>query len=327
MQFHELTLFDARKLLDAKEISSVDLVTALLKRINDCDGDIKAYITVDEKGALAAAQNADDRMANGESTALLGIPLALKDLLCTKGLVTTCASRILENFVPQYDATVVEKLKETGAVILGKTNLDEFAMGSSTENSGFHITRNPWNLDHVPGGSSGGSAAAVAAQLCTASLGTDTGGSIRQPASHCGVVGIKPTYGRVSRFGLVSYASSLDQIGPITRDVRDTAIMLNALCGHDPRDTTSANVAVPDFTTALDQYETQGLKGMTAGIPKEFLSVKTANNTGQKDQVFSDEWNNTSSFSQLSLKVAKILWHCCCQSVSPKMTTKSSPPM
>ncbi|MFK5954132.1 MAG: Asp-tRNA(Asn)/Glu-tRNA(Gln) amidotransferase subunit GatA [Desulfobacterium sp.] len=274
MQFHELTLFDARKLLDAKEISSVDLVTALLKRINDCDGEIKAYITVDEKGALAAAQKADDRMANGESTALLGIPLALKDLLCTKGLATTCASRILENFVPQYDATVVEKLKDSGAVILGKTNLDEFAMGSSTENSGFHITRNPWNLDHVPGGSSGGSAAAVAAQMCTASLGTDTGGSIRQPASHCGVVGIKPTYGRVSRFGLVSYASSLDQIGPITRDVRDTAIMLNALCGHDPRDTTSANVAVPDFTTALGQYETQGLKGMTAGIPKEFLSVK-----------------------------------------------------
>ena len=274
MEFHELTISDARKLLDAREISSVDLVTALLKRIDACDQDIRAYITVDRKGALAAAARADERLGAGESTPLLGIPLALKDLLCTRGLATTCASRILENFVPQYDATVVEKLNDAGAVILGKTNLDEFAMGSSTEHSGFHITRNPWHRDYVPGGSSGGSAAAVAAQMCTAALGTDTGGSIRQPSSHCGVVGIKPTYGRVSRFGLVSYASSLDQIGPITRNVRDTAIMLNALCGHDPRDSTSATVEVPDFTTALDQYETQGLKGMTAGIPKEFLSVK-----------------------------------------------------
>ncbi len=274
MKFHELTISDARKLLDTKEISSVDLVTAFLKRIDDCDTDLKAFITVDEKGALEGAKKADERLAAGESTPLLGIPLALKDLLCTRGLATTCASKILENFVPQYDATVVEKIRDAGAVILGKTNLDEFAMGSSTENSGFHITRNPWHRDHVPGGSSGGSAAAVAARMCTASLGTDTGGSIRQPASHCGVVGIKPTYGRVSRFGLVSYASSLDQIGPITRDVRDSAIMLNALCGHDPRDTTSANVDVPDFTAAIDAYTAQGLKGMTAGIPKEFLSVK-----------------------------------------------------
>ena len=197
----------------------------------------------------------------------------MKDLLCTRGVKTTCASKILGNFVPQYDATVVEKFKKQTAVLIGKTNLDEFAMGSSTENSAFKVTKNPWNQDHVPGGSSGGSAAAVAAQFCCGALGTDTGGSIRQPASHCGVVGLKPTYGRVSRFGLVSYASSLDQIGPITRDVTDAALMMNLISGNDPKDSTSARQAVPDFMEALGQFEKKSLRGMKAGIPKEYLGV------------------------------------------------------
>lgn len=274
MNLHELTIQQAKTGLEKRDFSSLELVNALLERIEKLDGDIGAYITVDATGARESALEADELLSKGVKASLLGIPVALKDLLCTKGVKTTCASKILENFVPEYDATVVSMLKKAGAVIIGKTNLDEFAMGSSTENSGFHITRNPWNRDHVPGGSSGGSAAAVAARMCTAALGTDTGGSIRQPASHCGVVGIKPTYGRVSRYGLVSYASSLDQIGPITRDVADSALLLNVICGHDPYDSTSANVEVPDFTDALAQFDKQGLKGMKAGIPKEFLSVK-----------------------------------------------------
>lgn len=289
MNLHELTIQQAKKGLEAKEFSSVELVNAMLERIEKLDADMGAYITVDSDGARKAAAEADKSIANGEHLLniksgsrdnsrvcypLLGIPVALKDLLCTRCLKTTCASKILENFVPEYDATVVSLLRNAGAIIIGKTNLDEFAMGSSTENSGFHITRNPWNREHVPGGSSGGSAAAVAAQMCTAALGTDTGGSIRQPASHCGVVGIKPTYGRVSRYGLVSYASSLDQIGPITKDMTDSAIMLNVICVHDPLDSTSANVETPDFTAALTQFEADSLKGMKAGIPKEFLSLK-----------------------------------------------------
>ena len=274
MKLHELTIDQARNLLDKQEISSNELAFALLDRIKAFDSDLGAYITVKPDDVLDQAKKADKKIAKGESAPLLGIPLALKDLLCTKGTKTTCGSRILENFVPTYDSTVVEKLKKSGAVILGKTNLDEFAMGSSTENSGFHVTRNPWNPEHVPGGSSGGSAAAVAAQMCTGSLGTDTGGSIRQPASHCGMVGLKPTYGRVSRFGLVSYASSLDQIGPITRDVRDAAILMNVICGHDPRDSTSAKVDTPDFTKALELFDQKGLKGMKAGIPKEFMAHK-----------------------------------------------------
>ncbi len=281
MNLYELTINKAETLLKKKEISSKELVSALLARIDKLDNDIGAYLTVDRKGALKQAEEADKKLAsygktNEEDDALplLGIPIALKDLLCTKGLKTTCASKILENFVPGYDGFVVSRLKKAGAVILGKTNMDEFAMGSSTENSGFQITRNPWNYDHVPGGSSGGSAASVAAGMATAALGSDTGGSIRQPASHCGVVGLKPTYGRVSRFGLVSYASSLDQIGPITRDVKDAAIMMNVISGHDKMDSTSADIDVPDFTLAADKFDKNGLKGMKAGIPKEFLSVK-----------------------------------------------------
>ncbi len=229
MELHTLTIDQARQLLSEKRISSVELTQNLLDRIAAHDEQIGAFITVDAENALAQARAADEQIAAGDQKTFTGIPIALKDLLCTKGVKTTCASKILNNFVPQYDATVVEKFKSEGAVLIGKTNLDEFAMGSSTENSSVCVTRNPWNLDHVPGGSSGGSAAAVAAQFCAGALGTDTGGSIRQPASHCGVVGLKPTYGRVSRFGLVSYASSLDQIGPITRDVTDAALIMNLI--------------------------------------------------------------------------------------------------
>ncbi len=238
MALYELTIHEARELLRKREITSKGLVSEFLERIEALDPHLGAYITVDADGALKAAEDADRRLDQGDDAQLLGIPLALKDLLCTQGLRTTCASKILENFVPGYDAFVVSKLKAAGAVLLGKTNMDEFAMGSSTEHSSLQLTRNPWNPECVPGGSSGGSAAAVAAQLCTASLGSDTGGSIRQPASHCGVVGLKPTYGRVSRFGLVAFASSLDQIGPITRDVKDTAILMNVIAGHDDRDST-----------------------------------------------------------------------------------------
>ncbi len=293
MEYHELSIAGAQKALSARETTSLELTRALLARIRAHEDRIGAFITVDQESALAQAGQADRAIAEGRASNLTGVPVALKDLLCTRGVPTTCGSRILADFVPEYDGTVVSKLKEKGAVLIGKTNLDEFAMGSSTENSAFKITRNPWHTDHVPGGSSGGSAAAVAARFCCGALGTDTGGSIRQPASHCGVVGLKPTYGRVSRFGLVSYASSLDQIGPITRDVTDAAILLNAIAGHDPRDSTSAAHPVPDFTEALDRFARKGLKGMRAGIPREYLAVEgldpdVARVFQQARQVFED---------------------------------------
>ncbi len=274
MELHELNISSARQLLLDREITSFDLTQVLLQRIEKFDKKIGAFITIDKEKALEQAKKADEDIANNNVSALTGIPIALKDLLCTKGIKTTCGSKILDNFIPQYDGTIVSKLKENGAVIIGKTNLDEFAMGSSTENSSYQITRNPWNKDHVPGGSSGGSAAAVTAGFCCAALGTDTGGSIRQPASHCSVVGLKPTYGRVSRFGLVSYGSSLDQIGPITKDVKDAALLMNVISGNDKMDSTSAKIDVPDFSRAFDQFEKDSLKGMTAGIPKEYLSVE-----------------------------------------------------
>ncbi len=274
MELHELNISSVRQLLLDREITSLDLTQVLLQRIEKFDKKIGAFITIDKERALEQAKKADEDIANNNVSALTGIPIALKDLLCTKGIKTTCGSKILDNFIPQYDGTVVSKLKENGAVIIGKTNLDEFAMGSSTENSSYQITRNPWNKDHVPGGSSGGSAAAVTAGFCCAALGTDTGGSIRQPASHCSVVGLKPTYGRVSRFGLVSYGSSLDQIGPITKDVKDAALLMNVISGNDKMDSTSAKIDVPDFSMAFDQFEKNSLKGMTAGIPKEYLSVE-----------------------------------------------------
>ncbi len=269
MKLHELTIGKAHELLKQKEISSRDLTRAVLDRINDIEEKVGAFITVSDKTAMEQAESADKRISKGNISPLTGIPLSIKDLICTKGLRTTCASRILENFVPPYDATVMDKLKKAGVVIVGKVNMDEFAMGSSTENSGIKITHNPWDLTRIPGGSSGGSAASVAADMCLGSLGSDTGGSIRQPASHCGVVGMKPTYGRVSRFGLVAFASSLDQIGPVAKDVTDCAVLMNAISGYDLKDSTSVPKDVPDYTSFLDFFE-DGLKGVTIGIPSEY---------------------------------------------------------
>ena len=245
------TAHELHSLLTAKKISSVELTESIFTQIEKVEDKVKAYITLTKEEALKQARAADEQIAKGGVSLLTGIPIAVKDNMCTRGILTTCSSKILDNYLPPYNATVVEKLNAAGAVMLGKTNLDEFAMGSSTENSGFHTTHNPWDLTTVPGGSSGGSAAAVAADECILAAGSDTGGSIRQPASFCGVVGLKPTYGRVSRYGLVAFASSLDQIGPLTKDVTDTAILMNIISGHDPLDSTSVNKAVPDYRKSL----------------------------------------------------------------------------
>jgi aspartyl-tRNA(Asn)/glutamyl-tRNA(Gln) amidotransferase subunit A len=258
---------ETRELLRKKAISSVELTSFYLERINRYDGELRSYLKVTEEMALQMAVEADRRIAQGTDGPLTGVPLGMKDILCTKGVETTCASQILRGFVSPYDATVVAKLKESGYVHLGRINMDEFAMGSSTENSSFQTTRNPWDLTRIPGGSSGGSAAAAAAGLCAAALGTDTGGSIRQPASLCGAVGMKPTYGRVSRYGLVAFASSLDQIGPITRSVEDCALLLNVIAGHDRMDSTSIPQPVPDYAAGLDR----GVEGLRIGIPKEYF--------------------------------------------------------
>ena len=262
-----MTARGARELLDSGDVSSVELTQVFLDRIDTIEPSVKSFVTVTPELALEQARLADERIASGDADALTGIPMQLKDNMATKGVATTCSSRILEGFVPPYDATVATKLYSEGGVLVGKGNLDEFAMGSSTENSAFFPTRNPWDLDRVPGGSSGGPAAAVAAGQCVYSLGSDTGGSIRQPASLCGVVGLKPTYGLVSRYGLVAFASSLDQIGPITKDVGDAALVLNAIAGHDPRDSTSINREVPDYTKAL----TGDINGLRVGVPKEYF--------------------------------------------------------
>ena len=267
MKFHDLTIHQAQARMTSGEITSVELTQTVLDRILAVDNNVRAYLTLTPELALEQAQEADARRARGESAPLLGVPLAIKDVICIEGLPATCGSRILENFVPPYNATVVQKLRAQGAVILGKTNTDEFAMGSSTENSGFFTTRNPWDLARVPGGSSGGSAAAVAAGECLAALGSDTGGSVRQPAAFCGTVGFKPTYGRVSRYGLVAFASSLDQIGPLTRDVTDAAIMLSAISGHDRRDSTSVEMPVPDYARAL----VPDVRGLRVGVPREYF--------------------------------------------------------
>ena len=262
-----LTAHEARELLDRKEVSSVELTQAMLGRIRGVDEQVKAFVTVAEEFALEQARRADERIAAGDVRPLTGVPMLLKDNMSTKGITTTCSSRMLENFVPPYDATVTRKLYDEGAVLVGKGNLDEFAMGSSTENSAFFATRNPWDLERVPGGSSGGPAAAVSADECVYALGSDTGGSIRQPAALCGVVGFKPTYGLVSRYGLIAFASSLDQIGPITKDVTDCATVMNAIAGHDARDSTSIAYDVPDYTRSLDG----DLSGIRIGVPKEYF--------------------------------------------------------
>jgi aspartyl-tRNA(Asn)/glutamyl-tRNA(Gln) amidotransferase subunit A len=265
--FANLTVHEARGLLDRREVSSVELTEAALERIDQVDDQVGAFVTVTRELALDQAREADRRIATGDAAPLTGVPMQLKDNMCTRGTRTTCSSRMLESFVPPYDAAVTERLYSQGAVMVGKGNLDEFAMGSSTENSAFFPTHNPWDLERVPGGSSGGPAAAVAAGECLYSLGSDTGGSIRQPGALCGVVGMKPTYGRVSRYGLIAFASSLDQIGPITRDVRDSATVLNAIAGHDPRDSTSITSQVPDYTRALNP----DLRGLRIGVPTEYF--------------------------------------------------------
>ncbi len=264
-----LTIREARDLLDSREVSSVELAQAHLERIAAVDDRVSAFVTVTDDLALEQAARADERIAAGEAGPLTGIPMQLKDNMSTRGVATTCSSRMLEGFVPPFDATVTLQLYDAGAVLLGKGNLDEFAMGSSTENSALFPTRNPWDTDRVPGGSSGGPSAAVAAAECVFSLGSDTGGSIRQPAALCGVVGMKPTYGAVSRYGLIAFASSLDQIGPITKDVADCALVLNAIAGHDPRDSTSIDFQPPDYTNAL----TGGLNGVRLGVPKEYFAA------------------------------------------------------
>jgi len=262
-----LTIHELADLLKKRDVSSREVTRQYLERISRINPKLNAYLAVTEKEALAAADVADARLAKGAAGPLTGVPLAIKDVICTKGVPTTCGSRMLKGYVPPYDAAVIERLKAAGTVPLGKTNMDEFAMGSSTESSHFGPTRNPHNTDYVPGGSSGGSAAAVAADLCAGALGSDTGGSIRQPASYSGVVGLKPTYGRVSRYGLVAYASSLDQIGPITKDVADAALMLSAIAGHDGRDSTSLSIPVPDFYGELNR----DVKGMKVGLAKEYF--------------------------------------------------------
>ncbi len=261
-----LTIHEAHRLLVKGEITSAELTQSVLKRIEAVEDRVKAFITVTADLALKQAAEADRRIRAGEATPLTGIPMQLKDVIVTRGIRTTCGSRMLENFIPIYDATVARRLAEAGAVLVGKGNMDEFAMGSSTENSAFFPTRNPWDLGRVPGGSSGGSAAAVAADECIYALGSDTGGSVRQPAALCNVVGLKPTYGRVSRFGLIAFASSLDQIGPLTKDVEDCALVMNVIAGHDPNDSTTVDLPVPDYTRFL----VPDLKGLRLGVPAEY---------------------------------------------------------
>ncbi|MDO5555449.1 MAG: Asp-tRNA(Asn)/Glu-tRNA(Gln) amidotransferase subunit GatA [Clostridia bacterium] len=262
MELYELTVHELLEKLDKKEITINDITKSYIDRINDKEKDVQAFITITDKQALEKAESIKQR-----TTKLEGIPIGIKDNVCIKGVKTTCASKMLENFVAPYNATVIEKIDNEKMIFLGKTNMDEFAMGSSTEYSAFYKTKNPWNLNTVPGGSSGGSVAAVAADMLPWALGSDTGGSIRQPSSLCGVVGLKPTYGLVSRYGLVAFASSLDQIGPITKDVTDSAILLNVIAGHDEKDSTSANIQKKDYTKALKK----DVKGLKIGVPKEYF--------------------------------------------------------
>ena len=269
MSLYQLTAHELHDKLKAREITAVELTESVYERIEAVEPHVKGYLTLTKEIALEQANAADAGFQNGDNMSpLAGIPIAIKDVICTKGVRTTCASKILSNFVPPYDATVMTKLNQQGIVMIGKTNMDEFAMGSSTENSAYQITHNPWDLETIPGGSSGGSAAVVSADTAICSLGSDTGGSIRQPAALCGVVGMKPTYGRISRYGLIAFASSLDQIGPFAKDVTDCALVLNALCGNDEMDSTSVDVPVPDFTQGLIN-DVQGLK---IGVPKEYFT-------------------------------------------------------
>ena len=270
MSLHELGVCQAAEGLAGKKFSSVELTQAVIDRVHEKDGEIGAYITFDEEGTLAAAKTADEARAAGKVSPLLGVPVAIKDLINVKGQPCTCASKMLKGYTSPYDATVIKNLKAAGAVCAGRVNMDEFAMGSSTENSGLGVTRNPYDLTRVPGGSSGGSAAAVGGNLAIAALGTDTGGSIRQPASFCNIVGLKPSYGRVSRFGVTAFASSLDQVGPMTKSVDDAAMLLQVLAGHDEMDGTTPKDPVPDYMKAM---EGASMKGVKIGLPKEYYNV------------------------------------------------------
>ena len=268
MKPYELTISQALTKMEQGDLCAVELTESCLERIDAVEKDVTAFISIDRDGALAQAENADRQRKSGQPGRLCGIPLSVKDLLCTKGLRTTCGSRMLANFIPPYDATVVEKLKNAGAVIVGKTTMDEFAMGSTSESCSFGVPENPWKKGYVAGGSSGGSAASVAALECLGSLGSDTGGSIRQPASLCGIVGMKPTYGRVSRYGLTAFASSLDQVGPLSRNVADCALMMEVISGYDHMDSTSVKREVPGYVSSL----TSGLDGLTVGVPREYFT-------------------------------------------------------
>ncbi|MGQ9597999.1 MAG: Asp-tRNA(Asn)/Glu-tRNA(Gln) amidotransferase subunit GatA [Anaerolineae bacterium] len=290
-------LAQVQTLLRRRALSSVELTQAVLDRILALDNQIKAYLTIAPEWALEQAEEADRRRGNSDDLSpLLGIPLAIKDLICVEGLPNTCGSRMLENYIPPFSATVIEKLRAAGAVILGKTNTDEFAMGSSTENSAFFATRNPWDLNRVAGGSSGGSAAAVAAGMAFGALGSDTGGSVRQPAAMCGVVGLKPSYGRVSRWGLVAFASSLDQIGPLARTVTDAAILLGAISGHDPRDSTSVDMPVPDYTS----YLTGEVRGLRIGVPQEYFGE------GIQPEVKAAVWQAIETLAELGAEIVDV---------------------
>lgn len=264
---HKKSIAELSQALQEKKISSVELTQHFLDRIKGLNATLNCYITVTEDSALAQAKAADERIAKGEATPLTGVPIAQKDIFCTKGIKTSCASKMLDNFIAPYDATVVERFNAAGAVLLGKTNMDEFAMGSSNENSFYGPVKNPWDVARTPGGSSGGSAAAVAARLAPGATGTDTGGSIRQPAALCGITGLKPTYGRVSRYGMIAFASSLDQGGPLAQSAEDAAMLLNVMAAHDSRDSTSINKEAPDYTATLNN----DIKGLTIGLPKEYF--------------------------------------------------------
>jgi aspartyl-tRNA(Asn)/glutamyl-tRNA(Gln) amidotransferase subunit A len=267
LKLYELTIHQAHQLLKNREVSSLELTRAVLERIEKTEEKVHAFVSVTGDRALSQAAQADERIKGDDSTPLTGVPVTIKDNMCTRGVTTTCSSKMLENFIPPYDATVVERLNQEGMVMVGKGNMDEFAMGSSNEHSAFYPTNNPWDTACVPGGSSGGPAVSVATGESIYALGSDTGGSIRQPAGFCNVVGLKPTYGRVSRYGLVAFASSLDQIGPMTRDVTDSALVMNVIAGYDPKDSTSVNYPVPDYTESL----IPDLNGLKLGVPKEYF--------------------------------------------------------
>ncbi len=278
-ELHNLTIAELHSGLQQKQFSSHELTEHFLQRIAQLDTELNCFISVDAERALMLADEADQRLANGDTADLLGIPIAQKDIFCTRGMRTSCGSKMLDNFIPPYDATVIARMQQAGAVMLGKTNMDEFAMGSSNETSYYGPVKNPWNTNTVPGGSSGGSAAAVAARLAPAATGTDTGGSIRQPAALCGITGLKPTYGRVSRYGMIAFASSLDQGGPMTRSAADAAVLLNTMVGHDPLDSTSAHAECSDFTKQLPK----SIKGLRIGLPKEYFDQRL--NTAMADKV------------------------------------------